>query len=271
MTPIYQDATFTLYHGTAMGAMAEIAPGSVQAIVTDPAYESLNKWRTTGTTTRLGGHGDAEKRTGWFETVSNEDLYHHLCEFAALLPKDGHAWVMGDGETMPILCGYVREGETGFGYAKPMPVIKLRGDGDGYKPGMGYHLRATHEYVVLCEKGRRRLNTESDVDVMALPWTGGQETKTHTPDGKPYPTAKPWMLLRSLIEQSTEPGETVFDPFAGGGATAFAALTTGRKVVCCDISEYACATILNRCAGFLTEPLPDLPGLRRDALLFCGV
>ena len=266
LTMIYRDENLTLYCGEAMGAMADMAEGSVHAVVTDPAYASLNKWRGIGTTTRLGGHRDEGKRTGWFETVTNEELYYHLCEFARLLPKNGHAWVMGDGETMPVVCGYVREGDTGFDYAKPMPVIKLRQDGDGLKPGLGYHLRATHEYVVLCEKGRRRLNGESDCDVFPVPWRGDAETRPHTPDGKPYPTAKPFMLMRSLIEQSTSEGETVFDPFSGGGATAFAALTTKRKVICCDKSEYACAALLNRCSGFLTGPLPDLPGVRRDAL-----
>ena len=262
MKPIYQDENLTLYHAPAMAAMAEMSPGSADCICTDPPYASLDRWRSVGTTTRLGGHRDEEKRTGWFGTLTNEELYEHLCEFAVLLPKNGHAWLLADGETMPVLCNYVSDGETGFSYRKPMPVIKLRADGDGYKPGLGYHLRATHENVVLCEKGRRRLNTESNVDVFSVPWTGGKESAAHTPDGKPYPTGKPWMLMREFVLQSTSEGETVFDPFAGGGATAFAALRSKRKVICSDVSEYACATILNRCRDFLAEPLPDLPGLR---------
>ena len=264
MKPLYQDASLTVYHGAAMAAMSEMAPGAAQCILTDPPYASLNKWREIGTTTRLGGHGDEGKRAGWFDTISNEEIYAHLCEFAALLPKDGHLWMMADGETMPVICNYVSDGDTGFCYRKPMPVIKLRADSEGFRPGMGYHLRATHEYVVLCEKGRRRLNTENDVDVWPVPWTGGKESQPFTPDGKKYDCAKPWMLMRGLIEQSTNAGETVFDPFAGSGATAFAALCTHRKVIVSDVSEYACATILNRCRGFLTEPLPDLPGLREQ-------
>lgn len=160
--------------GDAMTLMASLESGSIHEIVTDPPYESLNRWRAVGTTTRLHGGGRAEpdSRAGWFETISNEDLFHVLCEFSRLLPKNGHAWVMADGETMPIICGYVREGDCGFNYCKPYPVLKLRTDGEGFKPGMGYHGRAAHEYVVLCEKGRRRFTHENWADVFAVPWRG---------------------------------------------------------------------------------------------------
>ena len=48
---------------------------------------------------------------------------------------------------------------------------------------------------------------------------------------KGYQTEKPEGMLRSLIEESTEPGEVVLDPFAGSGVTIAAAVKTGRKGV----------------------------------------
>jgi len=266
LSPAFASDRLIVFKGDAMSVLSAMPPGSADCIVTDFPYESLNRWRGIGTTTRLGGHRDEDKRTGWFETVSNEELYFYLCEFARLLPKNGHAWVMADGETMPLICGYVREGETGFDYCKPMPVIKLRADGEALKPGLGYHLRASHEYVVLCEKGRRRLSQESTADVFAVPWRGGAETKPDTLDGKPYPTAKPWMLMRSFIELSSAPGETILDPFAGGGATPYAALLTNRKAVSIDKSDYSTRTILSRCAAIIPGVYDHLPELRRDAV-----
>lgn len=121
----------TLYHGDCLEVMPQLESGSVDAIVTDPAYWTLNKWRAIGTTTRLGGHRDKEKRTGWFETIDRDELYELLCESSRLLPKNGHAWFCADNEVQAIIQGFVREGETGFGYVKSFPVIKLRNDGGG--------------------------------------------------------------------------------------------------------------------------------------------
>ena len=244
-------SSLSLHKADALEWIETIPAGSVSCIVTDPAYESLNKWRSIGTTTRLGGNRDEEKRSGWFDTVSNEDLFLLLCQFARVLPKSGHAWIMADGETLPYLLNYIREGETGFGYCKSYPVMKLTADGGNYRQGMGYHGRGAHEYVVLCEKGRRRFTDENWADVFALPWRGDAETKPYTPDGKPYPTAKPWMLFREWISLSTVAGETVLDPFVGGGASAFAALCLGRKFIGVDKSEYALETTRCRCSAVL--------------------
>jgi DNA modification methylase len=128
---------------------------------------------------------------------------------------------------------------------KPYPVLKLRADGLGYKPGMGYHGRATHEYVILLEKGRRKFNYNF-VDTFAVPWRGDAETKPHTPNRAAYPTAKPWMLMRELIELSSDEGEVVLDPFCGGGSTIYAALLSGRRAIGIDKSEYSMTTTLSR-------------------------
>lgn len=45
--------------------------------------------------------------------------------------------------------------------------------------------------------------------------------------------------LSDLVERLSEPGQTVCDPFCGGGSTAIASLLLGRKFVGCDIDEEA--------------------------------
>lgn len=242
----YADDRVTVYHGDCMAVMGSMDAGSVDAIITDPAYWTLNKWRSIGTTTRLGGNREEGKRTGWFETIDAEELYECLLAFGRLLPKNGHAWVMCDGETLGYVLGYIREGETPFGYVKPFPVVKMTNDGIGIKQGMGYHGRASHEYVVLCEKGRRRFNHENWPDVFQVPWTGSKESKAFTPDGKPYDTAKPVSLFKRLVELSSNEGETVLDPFGGSGTLAEAGIVTNRKVVCIDRDERAISTITRR-------------------------
>lgn len=154
----------------------------------------------------------------------------------------------------------VRKQATGFSYVKSFPVIKRTKDGKGIRQGMGYHGRASHEYVVLCEKGRRRFTHENWPDFFEPEWTGDAESRLYTPDHKPYPTAKPWQFFSELMNLSSVDGETLLDPFAGSGTLADACREYDRKVILIDKSRIALETINNRIFG-----IEDLPLLRATA------
>jgi site-specific DNA-methyltransferase (adenine-specific) len=66
-------------------------------------------------------------------------------------------------------------------------------------------------------------------DVLEIPTTcNGMGEKT------PHPTQKPEELLRKLILASSNPGDTVIDPFSGSGTTAVVAEQLGRRWMACD-------------------------------------
>jgi site-specific DNA-methyltransferase (adenine-specific) len=46
-----------------------------------------------------------------------------------------------------------------------------------------------------------------------------------------HPAAKPVALMVTLIEQLSNPGDTIFDPFMGSGSTGVACVMTGRNFV----------------------------------------
>jgi site-specific DNA-methyltransferase (adenine-specific) len=266
MNPYFQTESVILYHGNCLEVMAKMGGGNCDAIVTDPAYWTLDQHRSIGTTARLGGHRDPSMRRGWFKTIDAEELFDCLCEFHRLLTKNGHVWIMNDGQTLRYTLGYAEE--AGFNYAKPFPVAKLRTDGKGFKQGMGYHGRAAHEYIVLLEKGRRRFNQENWPDVFMVPWTGEAETRRFTSDGKGFPTAKPFNFFRWLLRLSTKEGETVLDPFAGSGTLGLAALVERRKAILIERDEATCALIARRLTATPDEqedlfppcqPLKDAP------------
>ncbi len=50
-----------------------------------------------------------------------------------------------------------------------------------------------------------------------------------------YPTEKPVGLLKTLIGQSTHPGELVCDPFCGSGSLGVAARLRKSGVFLCDV------------------------------------
>lgn len=71
-------------------------------------------------------------------------------------------------------------------------------------------------------KLRRRLG-----DVIAVPRVGWQEAA--------HPNQKPDKLLRKLIENTTDEGDLVFDPFMGSGRTGVVCARLGRRFIGCEI------------------------------------
>lgn len=122
---------------------------SVDLIVTDPAYESLEKHRAVGTTTRL--------TNAWFDIFPNSRFPDLFREMYRVLKPNTHCYVMCDQETAFIIKPM---GEAaGFTFWKPLVFDKVR-------IGLGYHFRAQYELVLFFEKGKRRLNDLSIGDVL---------------------------------------------------------------------------------------------------------
>ncbi|MCX5915050.1 MAG: DNA methyltransferase [Deltaproteobacteria bacterium] len=55
-----------------------------------------------------------------------------------------------------------------------------------------------------------------------------------------YPASMSPMITRALIEKYSNRGDLLLDPFCGGGTSAVEALGLGRKIICSDISPFAC-------------------------------
>lgn len=70
---------------------------------------------------------------------------------------------------------------------------------------------------------------ESIVPVKALPHNAPY--KIHR-----YFARRPWNAFDAMIEALTKPGQTVLDPFAGGGTTIYESAKLGRAAIGCDIN-----------------------------------
>ena len=64
--------------------------------------------------------------------------------------------------------------------------------------------------------------------------------------GSLHPCPKPLDLFKWLIDQSTESGETILDPFMGSGTTLRAAKDLGRKAIGIEIEEKYCEIAVDR-------------------------
>lgn len=87
-----------------------------------------------------------------------------------------------------------------------------------------------------------------------------------------HPMPRHLSHVRWLINWHTEDSDTVFDPFAGSGTTAVAAIQAGRKFVGCEIKEEYCELAAGRIERALESGKSDLPfsGKKRspDATMF---
>ena len=206
-----------IYKDDAVNWLSTLADASVDLLITDPPYESLEKYRKIGTTTRLKVSKSSSNQ--WFDIFPNERFESLLIEIYRVLNKNSHFYLFCDQETMFLIKPIAEK--VGFKFWKPIIWDKVC-------IGMGYHYRARHEYILFFEKGKRKLSNLSIPDIL--------ESKRVY---RGYPTEKPVSLIETLILQSSIPGELVVDPFFGSGSTLIAAQNLGRNFLGCDIADSA--------------------------------
>lgn len=195
-----------------------LQPESVDLAITDCAYESLEKHRAKGTTTRLKVSDGSSNP--WFDIFPNRRFPALFAGFYRVLKRDAHLYFFCDSETMFVAKPIAED--AGFKFWKPIVWNKVGGI------GLGYHYRGKHEFILFFEKGKRRLNDLGIPDVLDFP---------RVRNG--YPTQKPDELCEVLVKQSSEPGDLVIDPFMGACPVGVAALKNGRRFAGTDISDSA--------------------------------
>jgi site-specific DNA-methyltransferase (adenine-specific) len=242
--------SFQLSNLDAVSWLRDQPSESIDLLITDPAYESLEKHRAVGTTTRLK-HSKSSSND-WFGIFPNVRFGELLAEVYRVLRRNTHFYLLCDSETM-----FVAKPEAeraGFKFWKPLVWDKRT-------IGMGYHYRARYEFILFFEKGKRRLNNLGIADVLSVPRVHGG-----------YPAEKPVGISEILIGQSSQPGDTVADPFMGSGSAGVAALKAGRLFLGNDLNPEAVRLCARRLREFGegTHPVetredspPDLVELMR--------
>ena len=79
-----------------------------------------------------------------------------------------------------------------------------------------------------------------------------------------YPTQKPVALLERIIAASSNPGDTVLDPFCGCGTTLHAAAKLDRKWIGIDVTHLAIGLIKRRLGEAFPQMKFDVVGVPRD-------
>jgi len=174
------------------------------------------RWMATATRRWVGVFSDHESSMGW----------------ASALEAAG----MGMVYVRPAL--WIRTGDDLIETVKPRKSGAPQFTGD--RPATG------HEVIVLAHKGRKmRWNGGGKSAVYVHPVVRGLE--------RVHETQKPVGLMRDILRDFANPGETIADPFTGSGTTQVAAKLLGMQSIGIELNpkhaEYARRRIAAARAG----------------------
>ena len=212
-----------LLQGDCLELLREIPDNSVDCIVTDPPYKIVS-----GGCTNKGNMATTGCLKQNSEAVRHGKMFKHndiafvewLPDVFRVLKHDSHCYIMINGRNISDL---QRECEkAGFKYQNLL--IWNKGN---VTPNKWYMNQC--EFILMLRKGKaKNIRNMGTTTLLTVPNIIGK---------KLHPTEKPPSLLEILINNSTEEGQTVLDPFMGSGATGVACVRAGRNFIGMELDQ----------------------------------
>ena len=202
--------------------MKRLPDECVDLIVTDPPYP----------TTKRGGTGNSggickkkEFSQGKVFKHNNIKPQEYIPELYRVLKEGSHFYIMTNHVNLIEMLNVVTD--CGFHFIKSLIWNK------GNKI-MGQAYMSQFEYILFFRKGKfKKINHCGTSDILDVP-----NKKTKGLDGKNlHDTEKPVELMKILIDNSTQEGDIVFEPFGGIGSTAIACVELNRKCISVEIDD----------------------------------
>lgn len=193
---------------------------SIDLIITDPPYKVTSRGRgKEGTTTSGGMLEDSLTCKGKIFKHNDIKPQQYIPEFYRVLKEGSHCYIMTNHINLLEILTVAKE--SGFHFIKSLIWDK------GNKI-MSQLYMSQFEYILFFRKGKsKRINNCGTSDLISVP-----NKKTKGEDGNNiHDTEKPIDLMKILIENSSQEGEIILDPFVGVGATTIACKNSGRKYI----------------------------------------
>ena len=235
MTPYYDDGKgIVIYNGDCREVIYTLE--GYDAVVTDPPYCSggfseAGKRAATG----MGLRSETIREVGWFvndnmTTSGAAFLLSHIAGWAARkLPKGGTFTAFTDWRMVPALVPAIES--SGMRYQSLIVWAKPNA-------GLGNGFKAQHELAMHFSNGVPTYYALDGSNVI-------NAKRVHTSE-RLHQTQKPVSLIQEIIRVVSDEGQTILDPFMGGGSTLVAAKLNGRKATGIEISEKYCEIAANR-------------------------
>jgi len=156
----------------------------------------------------------------------------------------GHVYVCCDWRTYPLVWDTV-----GSEMSPKNLIVWDKGD-----PGLGSNYRNQHELLAFLHNYTQEQTAKGEMerpDIVSIKETNiwkipRDQKKDIGDDLRDHFAKKPIELPARAIENSTQYGETILDPFGGTGTTLIAAEKAGHKCVMLEADPSYCDTIIRR-------------------------
>lgn len=211
-----------LYKGDCVEVMKSLPSNSVDLIITDPPYKLTSRG---GSGTMSGYWAEDKTMKGLVFDNNDTDIEDYIDGFYRILKDGTHCYIMCNQLNLPHFLEVISKSE--FKYIKCLIWDKCN-------KICGRDYMNCFEYIIMLRKGRERtINDCGMPDILRVP-----NIKTLDKEGKNiHDSEKPIRLMQILIEQSTNEGEVVFEPFMGSGTTGVASVQSNRNFIGIEIDD----------------------------------
>lgn len=198
--------------------LASLPDASVDHVICDPPYEA--EAHTKGRRIMNPRTKSIREAPLSFSQISGEERVAVSSQIARVSRR----WILAFCQIEATSAWRAALENGGARYIRTMVWVKPNGQPQltGDRPGVGY------ECIVVCygSEGRLRWNGGGKRGWMefAVDANFSREERIHE-------TQKPLPLMRQLVDDFTDSGETIVDPFTGGGTTGVAAIRLGRNFI----------------------------------------
>lgn len=215
--------TSAVYRGDCIEWMEAYDGAPIKLIVTDPPY-TLPSWSG-------GGFMDESKRD-WINEMDVDNLSrgYSIERFAELAER-----VQGGKINAYFFCNKLQIPDYFRAYVEQRKCkfdILMWHKTNAMPTFHGKYLTDTEYILYFRNGGGCNPKTYDDAKTFWLADINQADKKKWK-----HPTIKPLSIVRTLIRNSSEPGELVADPFLGSGTTRVAAHIEGRSFLGCEMDE----------------------------------
>ncbi len=212
-----------IYNMDCLEYMKILPDECIDLIVTDPPYKTTKR----GGTGNSGGMCKKKEFSNGNGGFKYNDIKPsaYIPEFYRILKSGSHFYIMTNHINLYEILTVAQD--SGFHFIKSLIWNK------GNKI-MGQCYMSQFEYILFFRKGKhKKINNCGTSDILEIP-----NKKTKGIDGKNlHDTEKPIELMKILIENSSNKGDLIYEPFMGIGSTVIACKELDRYYVSTEIDE----------------------------------
>ena len=208
-----------IYCMDCLEGMRQMESGSVSLIIADPPYELQQH-------NEKGGSAFGKKGREYHQGIDHlqSGVSNEILEECLRVCKHPNMYIFCSKDQLPQLLNFVLGHKLKYDlltWHKTNPV-----------PTCNNKYLSDTEYIVFMRNGANLYGTYETKRKYFI-------TPTNTDDKKAWghPTPKPVPIIQTLIENSSQTGDIILDPYMGSGTTAIAAIRSNRHYIGFELNK----------------------------------